>query len=95
VTGCAPVAVSALASFVLPSTDTLIDIPLANAGTFLGAVCFLVGAALMLPARRRLAPPGGTRCALAARSPQHDRLWTGAREFDGMFRSATLKLRKR
>jgi hypothetical protein len=43
---------SALASFVLPSTDTLIDIPLANAGTFLGAVCFLIGAALMLPAWR-------------------------------------------
>ena len=43
---------SALASFVLPSTDTLIDVPLANAGTFLGAVCFLVGAALMLPAWR-------------------------------------------
>jgi hypothetical protein len=43
---------SALASFVLPSTDTLIDIPLANAGTFLGAVCFLIGAALLLPAWR-------------------------------------------
>jgi hypothetical protein len=44
--------VSAIASFVLPSTDTLIDLPLANAGTFLGAVCFLGGAALMLPAWR-------------------------------------------
>ncbi len=43
---------SAVASFVLPSTDTLIDLPLANAGTLLGAVCFLVGAALMLPAWR-------------------------------------------
>jgi hypothetical protein len=43
---------SAIASFVLPSTDTLIDLPLANAGTFLGAVCFLVGAAIMLPAWR-------------------------------------------
>jgi hypothetical protein len=43
---------SAVASFVLPSTDTLLDLPLANAGTFLGAVCFLVGAALMLPAWR-------------------------------------------
>ncbi len=43
---------SALASFVLPSTGTPIDLPLANAGTFLGAVCFLVGAALMLPAWR-------------------------------------------
>jgi hypothetical protein len=40
---------SAIASYVLPSTDTLLDLPLANAGTFLGAVCFLIGAALMLP----------------------------------------------
>jgi hypothetical protein len=44
--------VSAIASFVLPSTDTVIDLPLANAGTLVGAICFLVGAALMLPAWR-------------------------------------------
>jgi hypothetical protein len=43
---------SAIASFVLPSTDTLIDLSLSNAGTFLGAICFFVGAALMLPAWR-------------------------------------------
>jgi hypothetical protein len=43
---------SAIASFVLPSTDAMIDVPLSNAGTLLGAVCFLVGAALMLPAWR-------------------------------------------
>ena len=43
---------SAIGSFVLPSTDTLLDLTLANSGTFLGAVCFLVGAALMLPAWR-------------------------------------------
>ena len=43
---------SALASFVLPRTDAIIDIPLANAATFLGAVCFLVAAALLLPAWR-------------------------------------------
>ena len=43
---------SAIGSFVLPSTDTLIDLTLANAGTFLGAMCFFVGAALMLPAWR-------------------------------------------
>jgi hypothetical protein len=49
---------SAIASFVLPSTDTLIDLPLANAGTFLGAMCFFVGAALMLPAWRASARPG-------------------------------------
>ena len=49
--------VSALASYVLPSTDELVSTCLAVAGTFLGAVAFLVGAALMLPAwRRSLAP---------------------------------------
>ena len=41
---------SALASYVLPSTGEMIDVPLAVAGTLLGAVCFLIGAALMLPA---------------------------------------------
>lgn len=44
--------VSAIASFILPSTDAEVDLPLANAGTLLGAVCFLVAAALMLPAWR-------------------------------------------
>lgn len=53
---------SALASFVLPSTGGLIDEPLANAGTFIGAVCFLVGAALMLPAwRAAVRAAGSTR----------------------------------
>lgn len=44
---------SALASFVLPSTDELIDPRASVGGTLLGAVCFLVGAGLMLPAWRR------------------------------------------
>ena len=43
---------SALASFVLPKTDAMIDIPLANTATFVGAVCFLLAAALLLPAWR-------------------------------------------
>jgi uncharacterized membrane protein len=43
---------SALASFVLPKTDAMIDVPLANAATFVGAVCFLLAAALLLPAWR-------------------------------------------
>src|SRR5215212_4317234 len=38
---------SAIGSFVVPSTDTLLDLTLANAGTLVGAMCFLVGAALM------------------------------------------------
>ncbi|MGW5240592.1 hypothetical protein ACWEOW_16810 [Monashia sp. NPDC004114] len=41
---------SAIASFVLPSTGQMVDVPWSLAGTLLGAVCFFVGAALMLPA---------------------------------------------
>ena len=43
---------SAIASFVLPSTGGVINQPIANAGTFLGAVCFFVAAGLLLPAWR-------------------------------------------
>ncbi|HEY8319468.1 MAG TPA: hypothetical protein VIG76_11600 [Amnibacterium sp.] len=51
---------SALGSFVLPSTGGLVDVPVAVGGTFLGALCFLVGALLLLPAWRAaltVAPP--------------------------------------
>jgi hypothetical protein len=44
--------VSAIAGFVMPSTDTVLDLPLDNAGTLVGAVCFLVAAALVPPAWR-------------------------------------------
>ncbi len=44
---------SALASYVLPSTDEVLNTRVAVAGTLLGAVCFLVGAALMFPAWRQ------------------------------------------
>jgi hypothetical protein len=44
---------SALASYVLPATDEVLDVRLSVVGTLLGAVCFFVGAALMLPAWRR------------------------------------------
>ena len=44
---------SALASYLLPTTGDLIDSRLSILGTLLGALCFLVGAALMLPAWRR------------------------------------------
>ena len=50
---------SALASYVLPSTDEVLSTRVAVAGTLLGAVCFLIGAALMFPAwRQPLVPPG-------------------------------------
>jgi hypothetical protein len=44
---------SAIASYVVASTDRELSTRLAVVGTFIGAACFLVGAALMLPAWRR------------------------------------------
>jgi len=44
---------SALASYVLPSSGDVINLAVDVAGTLLGALCFLVGAALMFPAWRR------------------------------------------
>ena len=38
---------SALAAFVLPATDQLLDASVANTGTFLGAVCFFWAARLL------------------------------------------------
>ena len=48
---------SALASYVLPSSDAVLDTRLSVAGTLFGAVCFFVGAALMIPAWRRAVDP--------------------------------------
>jgi len=43
---------SAVAAYVLPRTGTAISPAWANGGTFVGAVCFFVGAWLMIPAFR-------------------------------------------
>jgi hypothetical protein len=40
---------SALASFTLTTTGEMINITIVNIGTFVGAVCFLLGAYLLLP----------------------------------------------
>ena len=42
---------SAIASLVLPTTGDAVNTVVVNAGTFLGAVCFFVGAYLLLPER--------------------------------------------
>ena len=42
---------SAIASFTLKTTGDMLNTTLVNSGTFLGAVCFLAGAYLLLPAR--------------------------------------------
>jgi hypothetical protein len=44
---------SAVGAYVLPRTGEAIDITLADRGTFVGALCFLAGAALAIPAWRR------------------------------------------
>ncbi len=49
---------SAIGALVLPTTGAMANVRWANAGTFAGAVCFFVGAALLLPAWRRTAVQG-------------------------------------
>jgi hypothetical protein len=60
--------ISALASYVLPTTGEFINNSVSIAGTLLGALCFLVGAILMLPAWKH-----AVRAAAPARpeGPQH------------------------
>jgi hypothetical protein len=48
--------ISAVAGYVQPSTGDLLDAALDTSGTFWGAVCFLVGAVLLLPESRQAAP---------------------------------------
>lgn len=42
---------SAVGAYVVPGTDQLRNVELSNLGTFVGALCFLVGATLLLPER--------------------------------------------
>ena len=44
---------AAIGAFVLPKTGTAADLTWADRGTFVGAVCFFVGALLAVPAWRR------------------------------------------
>lgn len=48
--------VAAVAAFVLPSTDDLLDASAANSNTFLGAVCFFWGARLLLVRQTAVTP---------------------------------------
>jgi len=47
---------SAVASYVIPGTTQLLSIPVTNLGTFIGAVCFFVGAVLLLFERTEPVP---------------------------------------
>jgi hypothetical protein len=50
--GCVAFGISAVAGYVVPSTGSALDLAAANVWTSLGALCFLVGALMLLPARR-------------------------------------------
>ena len=41
--------ISAIAAFIRPATGELVNVPIANLGTFVGAVCFFFGAMLLIP----------------------------------------------
>ena len=53
--------ISAVASFVVPDSGELVNARWANLGTFAGAICFLVGAVLILPRTRSYSSPGTRR----------------------------------
>ena len=44
---------SAIGAFVIPRTDSAVDLTIADRGTLVGAVCFFVGALLAIPAWRQ------------------------------------------
>ncbi len=44
--------ISAIGAFILPSSGELLSLPIVNIFTFIGAVCFFLGAALLIPAMR-------------------------------------------
>ena len=48
--------VSAVAAYVVPSTGDVWNAEVSNLGTLLGAICFLIGAILLLPPGTRTKP---------------------------------------
>jgi hypothetical protein len=50
-TGCVLFGISAIASYIVPSTGSILDLAAANWTTALGALCFLVGSLMLLPPR--------------------------------------------
>jgi hypothetical protein len=55
-TGSVAFGVSAVASYVVPESGEVRNATLVNLGTFLGALCFLAGAYLLLPCSRAKQP---------------------------------------
>jgi hypothetical protein len=59
--GCVLFGVSAIASYVVPSTGSVLDLAAANFSTALGALCFFIGALLMWPHRHAEPARSATR----------------------------------
>jgi hypothetical protein len=58
--GCVLFGVSAVASYVVPSRGSILDLAASNWTTAIGALCFFIGALLILPRRHaKHAPPTG------------------------------------
>jgi YrhK-like protein len=55
--GCVLFGVSAIASFVVPSTGSMLDLAAVNWCTALGALCFFIGAVMLLPRRHGVPRP--------------------------------------
>jgi hypothetical protein len=54
--GCVAFGISAVAAYVVPSTGDALDLAGANVFTSLGALCFLIGAVLLLPQAANVSP---------------------------------------
>ncbi|HEY2806991.1 MAG TPA: hypothetical protein VGI92_14120 [Gemmatimonadales bacterium] len=60
--------ISAIAGWVQPSTGDLLDAALDTSGTFWGAVCFFIGAALLLRSDPAAAPEAAYASSAASMS---------------------------
>jgi hypothetical protein len=55
--GCVFFGISAIASYIVPSTGSILDLAAVNWGTSLGALCFFIGAVMLLPRRHGVPRP--------------------------------------
>ena len=60
---------SAIGAFVLPRTETAVDLTIADRGTLVGAVCFFLAALLSLPAWRQAGEAGASGAGAGAGRP--------------------------
>jgi hypothetical protein len=51
--GCVAFGISAIGAYLVPDTGDVVDLAAANVGTSFGALCFLIGALLLLPRQQQ------------------------------------------